>query len=69
MKKQTFASLPALLLLALCFALPAGAAAERHEPVPFDDNVAVQSDVEPAVNATDPVGVGAPPAPVVTVAE
>jgi hypothetical protein len=48
--------------------VPAGAAAELHEPEP-PDNVAVQSDVEPTANVTDPVGVGCPVTFVVTVAE
>jgi hypothetical protein len=48
--------------------VPIGAAEEVHEPLPFD-SVAVQSGVDPVVNATDPVGVGKPVTLVVTVAE
>jgi hypothetical protein len=47
---------------------PAGAAEEPHEPLP-PDSVAVQSVVDPAVNVTEPPGVGTPGAFVVTVAE
>jgi hypothetical protein len=47
---------------------PAGAAAELHEPLPFD-NVAVQSAVPPVEKETEPPGVGTPDAFVVTVAE
>jgi hypothetical protein len=46
----------------------AGAAEELQEPLPFD-NVAEHSGVDPAVNVTDPVGVGNPVTVVVTVAE
>ena len=46
----------------------AGAAEELQEPLPFD-NGAVHSGVDPAVNVTDPVGVGNPVTVVVTVAE
>jgi hypothetical protein len=46
--------------------LPTAAAAELHEPLPFD-NVAVQSGVDPAENVTEPLGV--PVAVDVTVAE
>jgi hypothetical protein len=49
--------------------LPTGAAAEVHEPLPLTDSVAVQSAVDPVVNATDPCGVGIPTTFVVTVAE
>jgi hypothetical protein len=49
--------------------VPTGAAADVHVPVPLLDNVAVQSAVEPVVNATDPCGVGMPTTFVVTVAE
>jgi hypothetical protein len=48
--------------------VPTGAAEELHEPLPLD-KVAVQSDVAPVVNVTDPVGVGKPETVVVTVAE
>jgi hypothetical protein len=48
--------------------VPTGAEEELQEPLPFD-NVAVQSDVDPVVNVTDPVGVGNPVVLVVTVAE
>jgi hypothetical protein len=48
--------------------LPSGVSAELHDPVPFD-SVAVHSGVEPAVNATAPVGVGIPATDVVTDAE
>jgi hypothetical protein len=48
--------------------LPAGAAEEGHEPLP-PDKVATHSTVDPDLNVTDPVGVGTPVAPVVTVAE
>jgi hypothetical protein len=48
--------------------VPTGAVVALHEPLPLD-NVAVQSDVNPAVNVTDPVGVGNPVVLVVTVAE
>ena len=47
--------------------LPTGAVVALHEPLPLD-NVAVQSDLNPAVNVTDPVGVGNPVVLVVTVA-
>jgi hypothetical protein len=46
--------------------VPAGAAEEGHEPLPFD-NVTVQSGVNPVENVTDPLGV--PVAVDVTVAE
>jgi hypothetical protein len=51
--------------------VPTGAAEEGHEAVPVVfDTVAVQSDVEPVENATDPVGVVDNPVTfVVTVAE
>jgi hypothetical protein len=48
--------------------LPTGATEEVQEAVP-PDNVAIQSDVDPVVNVTVPVGVGTPVALVVTVAE
>jgi hypothetical protein len=48
--------------------LPAGAAEEGHEPVPLD-NVAMQRVLDPALNVTVPVGVGAPTTVVVTFAE
>jgi hypothetical protein len=47
--------------------LPTGAVVALHEPLPLD-NVAVQSDVAPEVNVTDPVGVGNPVVLAVTVA-
>ena len=47
---------------------PTGAAAEGHEAVP-PDSVAIQSDVDPVVNVTVPVGVGNPVPLEVTVAE
>jgi hypothetical protein len=47
--------------------LPTGAVVAVHEPLPLN-NVAVQSDLSPAVNVTDPVGVGNPVVLVVTVA-
>jgi hypothetical protein len=34
--------------------LPAGAAEELHDPLPLN-NVAVQSDVDPVENVTDPL--------------
>jgi hypothetical protein len=37
--------------------VPTGAAEELHEPVPFDDNVAVQRAVDPVEKVTAPVGV------------
>jgi hypothetical protein len=46
--------------------VPIGAAEELQKPFPFD-NVAVQSDVEPVENVTDPLGV--PVTVDVTVAE
>jgi len=49
--------------------LPAGALAERHEPKPPLIKVATQSNVDPDLNVTEPVGVGIPPTPVVTDAE
>lgn len=49
--------------------VPPGAAEEVQEPLPFDNKVAVHSDVDPVVNVTVPVGVGAPVTPVVTVVE
>lgn len=48
--------------------VPAGAAEELQEPLPFD-RVATQSGVDPVVKVTVPVGVGTPVALVVTVAE
>jgi hypothetical protein len=45
---------------------PNGAAEEEQEPLPFD-KVAVQSDVVPVVNVTEPFGMA--PTFVVTVAE
>ena len=48
--------------------VPTGAAEELQEALP-PDNGAVQSDVDPVENVTDPVGVGTPVALVVTVAE
>lgn len=47
--------------------VPTGAVVALHEPLPLD-NVAVQSGVDPAVNVTDPVGVGSPVVLVVVVA-
>jgi hypothetical protein len=49
--------------------LPGGAAAERHEPKPPLIRVATQSRVDPDLNVTEPLGVGIPPTPAVTVAE
>ena len=48
--------------------VPTGAAEELHVPLP-PDSVAVHNGVDPAVNVTEPVGVGTPVALVVTVAE
>jgi hypothetical protein len=48
--------------------VPPGAAEALQEPLPLD-NVAVQSDVDPDVKMTDPLGVGSPVAFVVTVVE
>lgn len=47
---------------------PRGAAAELHEPLPFD-NVAVQSGVEPVERVTNPLGFDSPETVVVTEAE
>ena len=50
--------------------VPTGAAAlELHDPLPFADNVAMHSDVDPVVKVTVPVGVGSPGTLVVTVVE
>jgi hypothetical protein len=49
--------------------VPIGAAEELQEPVPALDNVAVQSDVNPVENVTDPLGMGSPVTVDVTVAE
>jgi hypothetical protein len=48
--------------------VPAGAAEELQEPLPFD-RVAAQSGVVPVENVTEPLGVGTPVAFVDTVAE
>jgi tol-pal system protein YbgF len=44
MKKQTFASLPALLLLALCFALPAGAADTKSQLIQIQTQLQIMQD-------------------------
>jgi hypothetical protein len=49
--------------------VPIGAVEELQEPVPALDNVAVQSDVNPVENVTDPLGMGSPVTVDVTVAE
>jgi hypothetical protein len=48
--------------------VPTGAADELQDALPPDSG-AVQSDIDPIENVTDPVGVGTPVALVVTVAE
>jgi hypothetical protein len=48
--------------------VPPGAAVELQEPLP-PDSVAVQSDVDPDVKVTDPLGAGSPVVVVVTVVE